>query len=55
MCRAPEPAQMIKSDAVITVGIGTEELAASEFSMINIEDTDVAQFAVDDEQLALVW
>lgn len=51
----PEATEMIKSNAVIALRIGTEELAAGELSMINVEDPDVVQFAVDDEQLTLVW
>jgi hypothetical protein len=55
MSGAPKATEMIKSDTVIAFRIGTEEFATAEPPVINIEDPDVAQFAVDDEQLALVW
>ena len=41
MSGAPEPAQMIKSDAVIAFGIRSEDFTASQLSMINIKDPDV--------------
>lgn len=49
MSRSPEPTEMIKSDTVVTLVVGTEELAAGQRSMINIEDSDVMLLAVDDE------
>ena len=45
---------MIKSDSVVTLVIGTEQFATGQSSMINIEDSDVMQLAVDDEQTAFV-
>jgi hypothetical protein len=51
----PETAEMIKSNAVVALRVSTEQFAADKLSMINSENPDVVQFAVDDEQLALVW
>ena len=52
--RSPEATEMIKSDPVVTQVVSTKELTAGQHSMINIEDPDVVQLAVDDEQAALV-
>jgi len=54
MSRSPETTEMIKSDAVVTLVVGTEELTAGQRSMINIEDSDVVLLAVDDEQTAFI-
>jgi len=54
MSRSPQTAKMIKPDAVISSLVGTEQFAAGQASMINIEDSDVVQLAIDDEQPAFV-
>ena len=54
MSRSPKATEMIKSNAVIALLVGTEQFAASELAMINIEDSDVVQLAIDDEQPAFV-
>jgi hypothetical protein len=51
----PETPEMIKSNAVVALRVSTEEFAAGKLSMINGENPYVVQFAVDDEQPALVW
>ena len=50
MSRSPETTKMIKSDPVVTLVVSTEQFTAGQRSMINIEDSDVVQLAVDDEQ-----
>ena len=50
----PKPTEMIESNPVIAFVVGTEKLAAAQFAMINIEDSDAMQFAIDDEQSAFV-
>ena len=54
MSRSPETPEMIKSDPVVTLVVGTEELTAGQRSMINIEAPDVVVLAVDDEQTAFI-
>jgi hypothetical protein len=54
MSRSPETTEMIKSDSVVTLVVSTEQFAAGQSSMINIENPDVVQLAVDDEQSAFV-
>ena len=54
LSRSPETTEMIKSDSVVTLVVSTEHSPTGQRSMINIEDPDVVQFAVDDEQPAFV-
>ena len=52
--RSPEATEMIKSDPVVTLVVGAEDVATGKRSMINIENSDVVKLAVDDEQAPLV-
>src|SRR4029453_10824849 len=45
---------MIKSNPVVALVVGAEDFATGERSMINIEDPDVVQLAVDYEEAPLV-
>ena len=54
MSRSLETTEMIKSDPVVTLVVGTEELTAGQRSMINIEDFDVVLLDVDDEETAFI-
>ena len=54
MSRSPKTAEMIKPDPVVALAVSAEHLPARQCAMINIEDPDVVQMAVDDEQAAFV-
>lgn len=54
MSSTPEATEMIESNPVIAFFVGTEKLTTTQLPMINIEDSDVVQFAIDDEQPAFV-